>query len=211
MKILNKTEWGVPDWPEFREYRDGYSVEGFCRDYFDEDYLWIIAVFCGFVGMMLAGMVHDLTSKVGLALPPIFLLLLILAPPGGCLFYFYRLYGKQTKVIFLPDAIILHGRTNGRLPVLKDQIAFRMRPHHKIRMRKRMQRNEAEKLQDYAEIVLEYGLQTFEVCNIANLQQAQVFTRVLNDGFKRSQELRQNPEIAMVSSGQSVDPDDLPE
>jgi ABC-type lipoprotein release transport system permease subunit len=64
MKNLNKTEYGIPDWPEFNEYSDGYTVEGFCRDLFDENLLWIIAMFCFFGGIMLAGFAHEVVTDM---------------------------------------------------------------------------------------------------------------------------------------------------
>lgn len=211
MKNLNKTEYGIPAWPEFIEYPDGYTVKGFCRDLFDEDFLWIIAMFFVFVGIMLAGVAGAIAEDIRLELPGIIYVILIFAPPGGCFYYFYRLYGKDTTVVFLQDTIVLQGRTTARLPVLPDQVAFRMRPHQKIRMHKRVRQNEVEKLQDYAEVILEYGLQTYEVCNIANLEQAQMFTRVLNDAFARSQALKQKPAQATAASRPKIDPDYLPE
>lgn len=211
MKNLNTTEYGIPDWPEFNEYSDGYTVKGFCRDIFDEDFLWIIAMFCGFMGILLAGFAHAVVTDIRRELPGIIYLGLVMWPPGYCLYYFYHKYGKETKVTFLKDEIILAGRTTGRLPVLPDQISFRILAHRKLRMGKKLRPNEREKLQDYGEIVLEYGLQTFQVCNIANLHQAQVFTRLLNEGFKRSQAMKQAPKITNGSNGSKVDPDDLPE
>jgi hypothetical protein len=211
MKNLNTTEYGIPDWPEFNEYNDGYTVKGFCRDIFDEDFLWIIAMFCGFMGILLASLVYEAISGIGWQLPGIIYVGLVCGPPGYCLFYFYHQYGKDTKVTFLEDEIVLAGRTTGRLPVLPDQISFRLLAHRKLRMGKKLRPNEREKLQDYGEIVLEYGLQTFQVCNIANLHQAQVFTRLLNEGFKRSQAMKQAPKITNGSNGSKVDPDDLPE
>jgi len=211
MKNLNKTEYGIPAWPEFKEYSDGYSVEGFCRELMDEDILWIIAMFFGFAGMMLAGFAHAVVTDIRRELPGFIYMGLVFWPPGYCLYYFYHKYGKETKVTFLKDEIILAGRTTGRLPVLPDQVSFRMLPHQKIRMHKRVRQNEVEKLQDYGEIVMEYGLQTYEVCNIANLQQAQVFTRLLNEGFKRSQALKPKPKAVTISRRPNIDPDDLPE
>ena len=61
------------------------------------------------------------------------------------------------------------------------------------------------------EIVMEYGLQTYEVCNIANLDQAKAFTRLLNEGFKRSQALTPKPKAVTTSSRPTIDSDDLPE
>ena len=190
MKNLNTTEYGIPDWPEFNEYRDRYTVEGFCRDLFDENLLWIIAMFCFFGGIMLAGFAHEVVTDIRRELPGIIYMGLVFWPPGYCLYYFYHKYGKEAKVTFLKDEIILAGRTTGRLPVLPDKVSFRMLPHEKIRMHKRVKQDEVEKLQNYGEIVMEYGLETYRVCNIASLQQAQVFTRLLNEGFKRSQALK---------------------
>lgn len=213
MKNLNKTEYGIPAWPEFNEYSDGYTVKGFCRDLFDEDYLWMIAIFLGFCGMMLAAFAHAVVTDIRRELPGFIYMLLVFGPPGWCLYYFYHQYGKETKVTFLKDTIILAGRTSGRLPVLRDQIAFRMLPHRKIRKHKRVRPNEVEKLQDYGEIVLEYGLETYEVCNIANLEQAKAFTRLLNEGFKRSQAIghRIIPVTTERTNETKIDEDDLPE
>lgn len=41
-------------------------------------------------------------------------------------------------------------------------------------------------------------------------RQTQVFTRLLNEGFKRSQAMKQAQKITNGSNGSKVDPDDLP-
>ena len=212
MKNLNKTEYGIPDWPEFNEYSDGYTVKGFCRELVDESVMTILVMLGFFAGMMLIGTLHTATSDLfGVGLPGVFILPLLIGPPVACYYYLSRRYGKDVSVIFTRKYIRIEGKVTGKFPVLNDQVAFRMLPHRKIRMHKRVQKNEVEKLQDYGEIVLEYGLETYAVCNIANLWQAQVFTRVLNEAFKRSQALEQTPQAITASKSHTIDPDDLPE
>lgn len=209
---LHKTEHGIPSWPEFIDYGDGYVVKGFCRELMDEDLATILLMMACFAGMMVAcGAYVILEEGLGLEGLGFFYFLIFIGVPAWCLYFVRNQYGKEAQVAFLEQEIIVRGNTTGRFPVLKDQVVFRMRSHEKVRLRKKVKPIEVEKLQDYGEIVMEYGLQTYKICGIANLQQAQMFTRVLNEGFRRSQamKVKSQPFQKLVTTG--FDPDTLPE
>lgn len=212
MKDLNKTEWGMPQWPSFYEFGDGYQVKGFCRGIFNDTLLVFLMLFSLYGGIMLGIVFHVILSLVYLGgLSGLFFIVAFFGSPVACYHYFTRHYGKHVTVTFFEKVIRIQGKVIGDFPVLPDQVSFRMRPHEKIRLRKRVESGEAEKLQDYGEIVMEYGLQTYVVCEIANLNQAQMFTRILNEGFKRSQAMKPIFEPSGTHGLRPVDVDDLPE
>ena len=110
---------------------------------------------------------------------------------GKCKSLSNLFYGKMVSVSFSAKDIVITGSTSTarRFEALPD-VTFRLVQHRDIILGKPALPIERERMQDYREVVMEYGLRSVPVCSIADLEKARLYVRVLQEGYRRSQEVR---------------------
>lgn len=236
-KKINRSDPAINMWPDFYEARDEnyYMVRGFCEGFsrYWRVFFYLVGapmiyfIFIGGIPALILRESPDMPEGVrnfwqALNTLSSMIMMFIAAAAG---FYAYRTNGKEISVVFLGDKIGTRRGNKGGFDTYKldkvDQASFRMVYHEDLILQKRMRADEAEKLQDYREIFFEYGARSIKLCEINSLHNAELFIRMLQEGFKRSQRPRRIKEEAPteVSSdwkdyfevGEAEDPDDLPE
>ncbi|GEM_PF-6147784 len=202
---LNQNDPKYPAWPSFYiQKRNGVSahvVSGRCQSLVSDDLCVGLGCGASFLLFCFGGVV---SVVIGMSDNPIPVIMLSCMLGVGVYLYARYFHGKDVEVAFTAETITI----NGTLPSQWNSISgisFHMRQHEKIRLQKPARPDERRRMLDYREVVMEYGLQTIPVCEVANLEKAQLFTRVLQEAYKLSRENKYPSNSVTSNSKQSRD------
>lgn len=84
-----------------------------------------------------------------------------------------------TRVVFTPDRIVVPAKKGTESLAFREDIEFRIRPHRKLALNAKLTQKEHDQLQNFGEIVMEYGQRTIAICGIADIEKADYFCRML--------------------------------